>query len=169
MNKKDNFSRGDVVVYPAHGVGRVTDVEDQTIAGHTLKVFVISFDHKRMTVRLPVAKASSAGLRYLSPESDMEMAFKALTTRIKPKKTMWSRRAQEYEAKINSGNPMSLAEVVRELYKDSSAEEQTYSERQIYQSALERLSHEIAAIEGTDLQKASTKVESMLSTPTVAA
>ena len=163
MKNQMTFSQGDMVVYPAHGVGRVTDVEDQTIAGHTLRVFVISFEHKRMTVRLPVAKAQSAGLRSLTAQDDMERALKALKTKIKTKKSMWSRRAQEYEAKINSGNPASLAEVVRELYKDSAVEEQTYSERQIYQTALERLSHEIAAIEGIELGKAEDKVKSMLS------
>lgn len=161
-DKAATFHQGDMVVYPAHGVGRVLNVEDQTIAGHTLKVFVITFDHKRMTVRLPVGKASSAGLRLLSSQVDMERALGALKEKVKPKKSMWSRRAQEYEAKINSGNPASLAEVVRELYRDKENDEQTYSERQIYQTALERLSLEIAAIEGIDVKKATTKVESIL-------
>jgi len=160
-----DFLQGDVVVYPAHGVGRILDVEDQVIAGHTLRVFVINFDQKRMTVRLPVAKAKVAGLRSLSPTGDMDEALSSLTKKIKAKKNMWSRRVQEYEAKINSGDPVSLAEVLRELYKESAEEEQTYSERQIYQTALERLSHEVAAIEGIDLDKATSKVESILNTP----
>ncbi len=159
-----NFSQGDMVVYPAHGVGRITDVEDQTISGHKLRVFVINFDQKRMTVRLPVTKAQVAGLRSLSPTNDMDLALSSLTKKIKVKRNMWSRRAQEYEAKINSGNPVSLAEVLRELYKESADEEQTYSERQIYQTALQRLSHEVAAIEGIAVDKATVKVESILNT-----
>ncbi|HXE29267.1 MAG TPA: CarD family transcriptional regulator, partial [Stellaceae bacterium] len=137
--EKLSFGAGDLVVYPTHGVGKILAVETQEIAGHTLNVFVVHFDKDRMTLRVPVAKAKNSGLRRLSTRKEMETALTKLKGRSRAKRTMWSRRAQEYEAKINSGDPGSIAEVVRDLYRNASQPEQSYSERQIYQAALDRL------------------------------
>ncbi|MBT4880641.1 MAG: CarD family transcriptional regulator [Alphaproteobacteria bacterium] len=162
MSKITFFTKGDIVVYPVHGVGRIEDVETQNIAGYELQVYVIKFTHDRMTLRLPVKKADSAGLRKLSSLPEMETALKTLKGNAKIRKLMWSRRAQEYEAKINSGVPGSIAEVVRDLHRSSKNQEQSYSERQIYQSALERLTRELAAVEGIEENSAAAKVETFL-------
>lgn len=163
MSKKVGFITGDMVVYPAHGVGRVNSVEKQHVAGQDLEVFVISFDHDRMTLRLPTAKAQNSGLRKLTSKRDMSEALKALKKRGRIRRAMWSRRAQEYETKINSGDPNSLVEVIRELYRHEGQPEQSYSERQLYQVAIKRLARELAAIEAIDETKAITKVEKVLS------
>jgi CarD family transcriptional regulator len=151
--KKDKpvapFAAGDFVVYPAHGVGKVTTLEYQLIAGQKIELFVISFERDRMTLRVPVMKAEGAGLRKLSTRKVMESALLTLKGRARVKRAMWSRRAQEYEAKINSGDPVSIAEVVRDLHRGATQPEQSYSERQIYEQALERLAHEMAAVERT--------------------
>ena len=162
---KDNndFLTGDFVVYPSHGVGKITSLETQQIAGYDLKVFVISFEKDRMTLRLPIGKARSAGLRKLSSPTEMKAALAKLRGRTRAKRTMWSRRAQEYEAKINSGDPASIAEVVRDLYRNAGQPEQSYSERQIYQAALDRLVREFAAVEKIDESTAVRRVEQMLS------
>ncbi|EKE09129.1 MAG: Transcription factor CarD-like protein [uncultured bacterium] len=157
-----SFSCGSHVVYPAHGVGRIKSIETQEVAGHSLKMFVISFEKDRMTLRLPVAKANTSGLRPVSSSKELAKAIHALKGRARVRRNMWSRRAQEYETKINSGNPVSLAEVVRELYRTASQPEQSYSERQVYQNALIRLAGEIAAVESIDPEHAVQKVETIL-------
>jgi CarD family transcriptional regulator len=156
------FSEGDYVVYPTHGVGRVQAIERQKIAGHDLELFVITFDRDRMTLRVPVPKARQSGLRKLSSHSVMETALTTLRGRARVKRTMWSRRAQEYEAKINSGDPVSIAEVVRDLHRHANQPDQSYSERQIYEAALERLASELAAVDGIERDKATQKLEMLL-------
>jgi CarD family transcriptional regulator len=135
--KKTTFSVGDFVVYPAHGVGRVTGIEVQMVAGMSLEVFVIAFDQDKMTLRVPTSKVKTGGLRALSGQPIMDDALKTLTGRARIKRAMWSRRAQEYEAKINSGDLISIAEVVRDLHRATDQPEQSYSERQLYESALD--------------------------------
>jgi CarD family transcriptional regulator len=161
--EKLGFAAGDLVVYPTHGVGKIMAVETQEIAGYTLNVFVVHFDKDRMTLRVPVAKAKNSGLRRLSTRKEMDAALTKLKGRSRAKRTMWSRRAQEYEAKINSGDPASIAEVVRDLYRNVGQPEQSYSERQIYQAALDRLVREFAAVEKIDESTAVRRVEQMLS------
>lgn len=156
------FSEGDYVVYPAHGVGKVTGVETEEISGTALELIVIKFDKDRMTLRVPLSKASNSGLRKLSTKKVMESALTTLKGRSRAKKTMWSRRAQEYEAKINSGDPVSIAEVVRDLHRGENQGEQSYSERQMYQAALERLAREFAAMERIDEGAAAEKLEDVL-------
>jgi len=145
-----DFKVGDSVVYPAHGVGRIGGVETQEVAGMSLEVYIITFDHEKMTLRVPTKKAKTAGLR---PLANTELVGQALTTlkgRARVKRTMWSRRAQEYEAKINSGDLISIAEVVRDLYRADNQPEQSYSERQLFESAMDRMAREVAAIEAID-------------------
>ena len=151
---RHDFAIGDKVVYPAHGVGQVAAVETQEVAGYSLEVFVVTFDHEKMTLRVPTKKAKTAGLRHLAAEAVMSQALVTLKGRARIKRTMWSRRAQEYEAKINSGCLVSLAEVVRDLYRSDSQPEQSYSERQLYESALDRMAREVAAIEKIDRDQA---------------
>ncbi|MGZ8406413.1 MAG: CarD family transcriptional regulator [Caulobacteraceae bacterium] len=151
MTKLANrFSVGDHVVYPAHGVGTVRGIEVQEVAGMSLEVYVITFDHERMTLRVPTAKAPTAGLRSLAAGDVVSKALTTLKGRARIKRTMWSRRAQEYEAKINSGDLVSIAEVVRDLHRAENQPEQSYSERQLYESALDRMAREVAAIEKID-------------------
>jgi CarD family transcriptional regulator len=157
------FATGDLVVYPTHGVGKITAIEIQEIAGHTLNVFVVTFDKDRMTLRVPLGKAKVSGLRKLSSRKEMDAALAKLRGRSRAKRTMWSRRAQEYQAKIASGDPASIAEVVRDLFRNGSQPEQSYSERQIYQAALDRLVREFAAVERIDEITAIQRVEQLLS------
>ena len=166
MAKDYGFSSGDFVVYPTHGVGKILGVEEHTIAGDTLELFVIDFKQDRMKLRVPVQKAKLSGLRRLSSRDRLKTAMNTLKSAPRIKRTMWSRRAQEYEAKINSGDPVSIAEVVRDLFRNSDQHEQSYSERQIYQSALDRLAREFAAVDKVSEEKAVQKLESVLSTPT---
>ena len=156
------FCEGDLVVYPTHGVGRVMAIESQRIAGMELDLFVITFDRDRMTLRIPVAKAKKSGLRKLSTPDTMNSALVTLQGRARIKRTMWSRRAQEYEAKINSGDPVSIAEVVRDLHRSATQPDQSYSERQIYESALARLASELAAVEAIATEQATEKLERLL-------
>jgi CarD family transcriptional regulator len=144
------FSVGDHVVYPAHGVGTIQAVETQEVAGMALEVYVITFDHEKMTLRVPTKKAATSGLRSLAEEGVMSKALVTLKGRARIKRTMWSRRAQEYEAKINSGDLISIAEVVRDLHRAENQPEQSYSERQLYESALDRMAREVAAVERID-------------------
>ena len=145
-----DFSISDHVVYPAHGVGKVIGVETQEVAGMSLEVYVITFEHEKMTLRVPTAKAKTAGLRPLAAGVVVGQALTTLKGRARVKRTMWSRRAQEYEAKINSGDLISIAEVVRDLHRADTQPEQSYSERQLYESALDRMAREVAAIEQID-------------------
>ena len=160
--KKLSFTPGDFVVYPTHGVGKVTSIEVQEIAGHKLRLFVISFDRDRMTLRVPVTKVDTSGLRKLSSRKMMDIAMETLKGRARVKRTMWSRRAQEYEAKINSGDPISIAEVVRDLHRNVGQPDQSFSERQIYESARDRLAYELAAVERIDVLVATEKLEELL-------
>jgi CarD family transcriptional regulator len=162
MSKVKSFSKGDFVVYPTHGVGKVTDVANHKVAGQELELIVVRFDKDRMTLRVPVVKAEQSGLRRLSSQKIMEDALGTLTGKAKVKRMMWSRRAQEYEAKINSGDPVSIAEVVRDLYRPSDQAEQSYSERQIYEQALDRLAHEVAAVDDTTSSEATVKLTGIL-------
>jgi CarD family transcriptional regulator len=145
-----DFVIGDYVVYPAHGVGLINGVETQEVAGLSLEVYVITFDHEKMTLRVPTRKAKTAGLRPLANADVVSQAMVTLKGRARVKRTMWSRRAQEYEAKINSGDLISIAEVVRDLHRADNQPEQSYSERQLYESALDRMAREVAAIEQID-------------------
>jgi CarD family transcriptional regulator len=160
--EKPLFAAGDLVVYPTHGVGKIVAIEAQEISGYTLNVFVVVFDKDRMTLRVPLAKAKASGLRKLSSRKEMDAALAKLRGRSRAKRTMWSRRAQEYQAKIASGDPGSIAEVVRDLYRNVGQPEQSYSERQIYQAALDRFVREFAAVERIDETTATQRVEQLL-------
>ncbi|KKJ78014.1 CarD family transcriptional regulator [Kiloniella litopenaei] len=162
MGKQAEYSAGDYVVYPTHGVGRVQGIETQEISGVTLELLIVTFEQDRMTLRVPLVRAESSGLRKLSSRKLMEDALTTLKGRSRAKRTMWSRRAQEYEAKINSGDPVSIAEVVRDLHRGPEQPEQSFSERQMYQAALERLAREFAAVEDIDEDTAAVKLEEML-------
>jgi CarD family transcriptional regulator len=162
MARTNEFGAGDYVVYPTHGVGRVQGIEKQAISGQTLQLIVIKFEKDRMTLRVPVEKAQNSGLRKLSSRKMMDTALATLKGRSRVKRTMWSRRAQEYEAKINSGDPVSIAEVVRDLHRNSDQPDQSYSERQMYQAALDRLARELAAVEKIDEAAAANKLEELL-------
>ncbi len=162
--EKLDFTTGDFVVYPAHGVGYVEGVETTTIAGMEITLYTICFEKDRMRLKLPISKVKSSGLRKLSSKDRLKDALATLQGRSQTRRVMWSRRAQEYEAKINSGDPVAIAEVLRDLRKDTDESEQSYSERQIYQAALERLAREVAAIEKIDEKKAAEKLEAVLST-----
>lgn len=163
MVKEVVFSVGDFVVYPAHGVGKVTSITKDVIANQELELIAVRFDKDRMTLRVPMTKAKTSGLRKLSNQNIMETALETLRGKSKAKRAMWSRRAQEYEAKINSGDPVSIAEVVRDLHRSQTQTEQSYSERQIYEQALDRLANELAALEKINMQDATTKLTDILS------
>lgn len=156
------FAAGDLVIYPTHGIGQIYAVEEQEISGYKLSVYVIVFQKDKMTLRLPVTKAHASGLRHICSPEQMVGALTKLQAPSRIRKAMWSRRAQEYEAKINSGDPISIAEVLRDLKPRSDGSEQSYSERQIYQIALERLAQELAAIEEIDTETAVIKLEEMM-------
>ena len=160
--KPTEFRPNDFVVYPAHGVGRIISIDEQEIAGLKLEMFVISFDKDKMTLRVPIAKASSIGMRPLSSVDIVERALETLKGRARVKRAMWSRRAQEYEQKINSGDLISIAEVVRDLHRADDQREQSYSERQLYEAALERLTREVAAVNGVEETKAQAHVDQVL-------
>ena len=145
-NQGKDFKAGDHVVYPTHGVGQVQGIEEVPVAGTTLKVIVITFEENRMTLKVPMAKAPSSGLRKLASPKVMDEAMATLRGKARIKRTMWSRRAQEYDAKINSGDLIAIAEVVRDLYRAENQPEQSYSERQLYEAALDRMAREIAAV-----------------------
>ncbi len=164
MAPAETFAEGDYVVYPTHGVGRVEKIATEEIAGHKLELIHITFEENRMTLRVPVAKARSAGLRKLATRHLFDKALDVLRGRARIKRTMWSRRAQEYEAKINSGDPLSIAEVVRDLHRNAGQPDQSFSERQIYESAMDRLAAELAALDKTDKVAAATKLAEFLKT-----
>jgi len=159
---KDGFLPDQYVVYPSHGVGRVIEIEKREIAGQMLEMYVIEFEKEKMTQRVPIEKIKENGVRKVSTKNQLKEIFEILTGKAKIRRTMWSRRAQEYEAKINSGDIKLLAEVVRDLFRSDSQPEQSYSERQLYEASRERLAREVAVIEKTDEQKAIEKMETIL-------
>lgn len=162
--KAEIFVEGDHVVYPTHGVGKVERIAVEEIAGHKLELIHITFEENRMTLRVPVAKARSAGLRKLATRKMFDEALGVLKGRARIKRTMWSRRAQEYEAKINSGDPLAIAEVVRDLHRNAGQPDQSFSERQIYEAAMDRLAAELAALDQTDKPTAANKLTEFLKT-----
>ena len=145
-SQRQGFKTGESIVYPAHGVGTIVAIDEQEVAGHKLELFVIDFDKDKMRLKVPVTKAMNIGMRKLSETDFVERALKVVQGRARVKRTMWSRRAQEYDAKINSGDLISIAEVVRDLYRAENQPEQSYSERQLYEAALDRMAREIAAV-----------------------
>ncbi len=157
------FNTGEYVVYPTHGVGKVSDVTKQNIAGSELELLVVDFAKDKMTLRIPTAKIQHVGLRKISDEKTMNEALTTLQGKAKIKKIMWSRRAQEYENKINSGNPVAIAEVVRDLYRNENVAEQSYSERQIYEQAIERLASEVSVYSNCSIDEANKKLLDILS------
>jgi CarD family transcriptional regulator len=160
--KNSEFRPNDFVVYPAHGVGRIMSIEEQEIAGLKMELFVISFEKDKMTLRVPTHKALSIGMRSLSSPDVVTRAMSTLKGKAKVKRAMWSRRAQDYEQTINSGDLIAIAEVVRDLHRTDDQREQSYSERQLYEAALERLTREIAAVSGSDEISAAKKVDDVL-------
>ncbi|SCZ73928.1 CarD family transcriptional regulator [Epibacterium ulvae] len=161
-SKKLDFRPNEYVVYPAHGVGQIISIEEQEVAGFALELFVITFEKDKMTLRVPTNKAVEVGMRSLSSPDVIEQAMKTLRGKAKVKRAMWSRRAQEYEQKINSGDLIAIAEVVRDLHRTDDQREQSYSERQLYEAALERLTREVAAVSGNDEVVAAKKVDDVL-------
>jgi CarD family transcriptional regulator len=162
LTQRQGFKTNEFVVYPAHGVGQILAIEDQEIAGAKLELFVINFMKDKMTLRVPTAKVANVGMRKLSEPALVKKALETLKGRARVKRTMWSRRAQEYEAKINSGDIVAIAEVVRDLYRSESQPEQSYSERQLYEAALDRLSREIAVVQHVTETEAVKEIESQL-------
>lgn len=160
--KKQDFSPNEFVVYPAHGVGKIVNIETQEVAGIELELFVVAFEKDKMTLRVPTHKAVEVGMRPLSSPDLVGQAFKTLKGKARVKRAMWSRRAQEYEQKINSGDLIAIAEVVRDLHRHGDQREQSYSERQLYEAALERLTREIAVVQGNDEPSAMKEIDDVL-------
>jgi CarD family transcriptional regulator len=160
--KTKEFAPKDFVVYPTHGVGYIKAIEKQEIEGAKMDLFVINFEKDKMTLRVPVTKASTVGMRKLSSSKVMDTALTTLKGKARAKRTMWSRRAQEYQAKINSGDPVAIAEVIRDLHRNASQPDQSYSERQIYEAAMERLARELAAVEKIGDDVATERLEKIL-------
>ena len=162
LTQRQGFKTGEFVVYPAHGVGQILAIEEQEIAGAKLELFVIIFMKDKMTLRVPTAKVANVGMRKLSEPALVKRSLETLKGRARIKRTMWSRRAQEYEAKINSGDIVAIAEVVRDLFRSDSQPEQSYSERQLYEAALDRLSREIAVVQHVTETEAVKEIEGQL-------
>lgn len=160
--QRSGFKTGEHIVYPAHGVGRIVGIETQEVAGIKLDLFVISFVKDKMTLRVPVNKAATVGMRKLADATTVKRALETVRGRARIKRTMWSRRAQEYEAKINSGDLIAIAEVVRDLFRSESQPEQSYSERQLYEAALDRMSREIASVNKISETEAIRQIEQNL-------
>ena len=161
MSKTLQFSSNEYVVYPAHGVGKIVSIEEQEIAGTSLELYVVAFEKDKMTLRVPTDKAEEIGMRSLSSPDIVTQALTTLKGKPKVKRAMWSRRAQEYEQKINSGDLIAIAEVVRDLHRNDEQREQSYSERQLYEAALDRLTREVAAVDDGDEVAAARKVDSV--------
>ena len=161
-SNNSDFHPNEFVVYPAHGVGQIVSIEEQEIAGTKLELFVVSFEKDKMTLRVPTHKATEIGMRSLSSPEIIEKAMTTLKGKARVKRAMWSRRAQEYEQKINSGDLIAIAEVVRDLHRNDDQREQSYSERQLYEAALERLTREVAAVDDGDEASAAKKVDEVL-------
>jgi len=162
ITSRHGFKTNELIVYPAHGVGRIIGIEEQEIAGISLELFVIEFEKDKMTLRVPTSKLASVGMRKLAEEGVLKKAMDTLKGKARIKRTMWSRRAQEYEAKINSGDLVAIAEVVRDLYRSDAQPEQSYSERQLYEAALDRMSREVAAVDRSDERGAMQRVTEVL-------
>ena len=160
--QRQGFKTNEFIVYPAHGVGQIVSIEEQEVAGARLELFVINFVKDKMTLRVPTSKVASVGMRKLAETPMVKRALETLKGRARIKRTMWSRRAQEYEAKINSGDIVAIAEVVRDLYRSESQPEQSYSERQLYEAALDRLSREISAVHRITETEAIKEIEAAL-------
>jgi CarD family transcriptional regulator, regulator of rRNA transcription len=160
--QRHGFRTNEYIVYPAHGVGRILSIEEQEVAGAKLELFVINFEKDKMTLRVPTSKLESVGMRKLAEDKVVKKALTTLKGKARVKRTMWSRRAQEYEAKINSGDLISIAEVVRDLYRSEAQPEQSYSERQLYEAALDRMARELAAVEKLDEASAIAKIDDVL-------
>ncbi|MFT0860711.1 CarD family transcriptional regulator [Ancylobacter sp. G4_0304] len=161
-NIRQGFKTGEHIVYPSHGVGRIMAIEEQEVAGFKLELFVINFEKDKMTLRVPVPKIASVGMRKLSEPAVLKKALETLKGRARVKRTMWSRRAQEYEAKINSGDLVAISEVVRDLYRSDAQPEQSYSERQLYEAALDRMARELGAVENLTETEAIKMIETNL-------
>lgn len=159
---RNGFKTSEYIVYPAHGVGQIVAIEEQEIAGLKLDLFVIVFEKDKMTLRVPTAKAEQVGMRKLAEQDTVEKALEIVKGRARVKRTMWSRRAQEYEAKINSGDLVAISEVVRDLHRATSQPEQSYSERQLYEAALDRMAREISAVSRTTESEAIRRIEESL-------
>ncbi len=159
---RQGFRTNEYVVYPSHGVGQIVAIEEREVAGHKLELIVVTFQKDKMTLRVPVAKVASVGMRKLADEPTVAKALDTVRGRARVKRTMWSRRAQEYEAKINSGDLIAIAEVVRDLYRADSQPEQSYSERQLYEAALDRMAREIAVVEQISETEAVRRIEGQL-------
>ena len=159
---RTDFKLGEDIVYPAHGVGKIMRLENQEVAGAELELYVVAFEKDKMTLRVPVPKAKAVGMRKLASDETIDRSLEIVRGRARIKRTMWSRRAQEYEAKINSGDLLSIAEVVRDLFRSEAQPEQSYSERQLYEAALDRMSREIAAVTGLSETEAVQRVEQNL-------
>jgi len=160
--QRQGFKTSEYIVYPAHGVGQIMAIEEQEVAGAKLELFVINFVKDKMTLRVPTAKVTAVGMRKLAEGGLVKRALETLKGRARIKRTMWSRRAQEYEAKINSGDIVAIAEVVRDLFRSDTQPEQSYSERQLYEAALDRLSREIAAVQHVTETEAVKEIEAAL-------
>ncbi|MBG1233374.1 CarD family transcriptional regulator [Aestuariivirga litoralis] len=160
--KKINFKVGELVVYPAHGVGKISNVEEQEIAGVKLELYIVDFEKEKLRLKVPTNRAEQKGMRHLADRAMVEAAMKVIRGRARIKRTMWSRRAQEYDAKINSGDLISVAEVVRDLYRSERQPEQSYSERQLFEQALERFARELAAVRKVDEDQCIRELEEYL-------
>ncbi len=160
--QRQGFKTTEFIVYPAHGVGQIVSIEEQEVAGARLELFVINFVKDKMTLRVPTSKIASVGMRKLAETPMVKRALETLKGRARVKRTMWSRRAQEYEAKINSGDIVAIAEVVRDLFRSESQPEQSYSERQLYEAAIDRLAREVSAVHRITETEAIKEIEGML-------
>ena len=160
--QRKGFRTNEQIVYPAHGVGRIVSIEEEEVAGSKLELFVINFEKDKMTLRVPTEKSDRVGMRKLSGDTIVKKALTTLKGKARVKRTMWSRRAQEYEAKINSGSLVQIAEVVRDLFRSESQPEQSYSERQLYEAALDRMAREVAAVQKLDEESAVVKIDEVL-------
>ncbi|MFZ5672942.1 MAG: CarD family transcriptional regulator [Pseudomonadota bacterium] len=160
--KKLLFKVNELIVYPAHGVGRVVQIEEQEIAGIKLELYIVDFEKEKLRLKVPTSKSEQKGMRKLADKPLIDHAMKVLKGRARIKRTMWSRRAQEYEAKINSGDLIAVAEVVRDLYRSERQPEQSYSERQLFEQALDRMAREIAAVKKIDDDMAIKEIETFL-------
>ena len=160
--KKIHFKVGELVVYPAHGVGRITNIEEQEIAGVKLELYIVDFEKEKLRLKVPTNRAEQKGMRHLADRSLIEQAMKVIRGRARIKRTMWSRRAQEYDAKINSGDVIAVAEVIRDLYRSDRQPEQSYSERQLFEQALARFARELAAVRKVDEDQCIRELEDFL-------